>query len=259
MFSRRRDRGAVAEPDLDRDEGVERRTDLDRDEVVERRGDLGREEVVERREERAWGGPPLVRAVFTLAGVGAAGFLIWLATLFELDQTSEFWSAMGLVAAGGLALGLSQLFGGWTKWGLPVLSPGVFLLAFLPTGVIVAWILMATQPQGGWQQERLSNWSDDMGILGFVEDMSVFGAVLAFGLGLVLAFSFDTTGPRTRVRDREAIVPDEDVHDYERREATTPPTSERTEVTTPASERTVVRDEETVPAGTQQDARRDVP
>jgi hypothetical protein len=260
MFSRRRDRGAVADPDVDRDEEVEGRTDVRRDEVVERRDDLGRDEVVERgRKERAWGGPPLVRAVFTLAGVGAAGFLVWLATLFELEQTSEFWSAMGLVAAGGLALGLSQLFGGWTKWGVPVLSPGVFLFAFIPTGIVVAWILMTTQPEGGWQQERLSNWSDDIGILGFVEDMGVFGAVLAFGLGLVLAFSFDTTGPRTRVHDRETVVPDEDVHDYERREVTTSAASERTEVTTPASERTVVRDEETVPAGTQGDTRRDVP
>ena len=139
MFSRRRDRGAVADPAVDSDEAVEGRTEVRRDEVVERRGDLDRDEVAEhRREKRAWGGPPLVRAVFTLAGVGAAGFLIWLATLFELEQTSEFWSAMGLVAAGGLALGLSQLFGGWTKWGVPVLSPGVFLLAFIPTGVVVS-------------------------------------------------------------------------------------------------------------------------
>jgi hypothetical protein len=254
MLWRRRDRGAVAEQELDRDEPVERRSDLGRDEVVERPSGPERDEVVERRrKKRAWGGPPLVRALFTLAGVGAAGFLIWLATLFELEQTSEFWSAMGLVAAAGLALGLSQLFGGWTKWGVPVLSPGVFLLAFIPTGVVVAWILMATQPEDGWQQGRLSSWSDDMGILGFVEDMGVFGAVLAFGLGLVLAFSFDTTGPRRTVEEREAVVPDEDVHDYERRE-----------VATPASEQTIVREKEPVPAGTSEergltDRRRDVP
>jgi hypothetical protein len=200
------------------------------------------EEEVERRHERRGTGPPFVRALFTLLGVGVAGFLIWLATLFELDQTGEFWVAMGLVAAAGLALGLSQLFGGWTKWGFPVLSPGVFLFAFVPTAVIVGWLLLATQPEGGWQQSRLEGWSDDLGILGFVQDMGLFSAALALGLGLVFAFSFDTTGPRTREFERETLYPDEDVHDYERRDVDTTPT-----------ERTVVREEESVPAGAGRD------
>ena len=39
---------------------------------------------------------------------------------FDLDSTGEFWAAMGILAAAGLVLGLSQLFGGWTKWGVPV-------------------------------------------------------------------------------------------------------------------------------------------
>src|ERR671919_2800656 len=180
--------------------------------------------------DERWASPPIVRGVMTLIGVAAAGFLIWLATLFELGETGEFWGAMGLVAAAGLALGLSQIFGGWTKWGIPVLSPGVFLLAFVPAAIIVGWILLATQPEGGWQQSRLQGWSDDIGILGFVEDMGIFPAALALGLGLVLAFSLDTTGPRTRVVHRETVVPDEDVHDYERGEVVT---------TTPKSERTV--------------------
>jgi CubicO group peptidase (beta-lactamase class C family) len=237
MFWRRRDRDAVV--------------DGDREDVIDRR-----DETIERRhEERAWGGPPFVRAIFTVIGVAAAGFLIWLATLFDLGETGEFWGAMGLLGAAGLALGLSQIFGGWTKWGIPVLSPGVFLLAFVPTAIIVGWILLATQPEGGWQQSRLQGWSDDIGILGFVEDMGIFGAALALGLGLVLAFSFDTTGPRTRVVNRERAVPDEDVHDYDRREVVT---------TTPTSERTVVRDDETVTTGATREEpvgrdRRDVP
>ena len=231
----------------------------DRDAVVDReRGeviDRGDETIEHRHEERAWGGPPLVRAFFTLIGVAAAGFLIWLATLFDLGETGEFWGAMGLVAAAGLALGLSQIFGGWTKWGIPVLSPGVFLLAFVPAAIIVGWILLTTQPEGGWQQSRLQGWSDDIGILGFVQDMGLFGAALALGLGLVLAFSLDTTGPRSRVVDRQTVVPDEDVHDYERREVVT---------TTPTSERTVVRDDETVTTGSTREEqvardRRDVP
>src|SRR5918996_2643009 len=237
MFWRRRDRAAVV--------------DRDREDVIDR----GDETIERRHEERAWGGPPFVRAVFTVIGVAAAGFLVWLATLFDLGETGEFWGAMGLLGAAGLALGLSQIFGGWTKWGIPVLSPGVFLLAFVPTAIIVGWILLTAQPEGGWQQSRLEGWSDDISILGFVQDMGLFGAALALGLGLVLAFSFDTTGPRSRVVDRETVVPDEDVHDYERREVVT---------TTPTSERTVVRDDETVTTGSTREEqvardRRDVP
>jgi hypothetical protein len=71
----------------------------------------------------------------------------------------------------------------------------------------------------------------------------------------VLAFSLDTTGPRTRVVDRETVVPNEDVHDYERGEVVT---------TTPTSERTAVRDDDTVATGTRREerlgrGRRDVP
>ena len=169
---------------------------------------------------RGWGSPPLVRALFTLVGVAAAGLLIWLAQTFDLASTNGFWAGMGLVAAAGLALGLSQLFGGWTKWGLPVMSPGVFLLVFIPTAIVVAWILLATQPAGGWQQERLASWSGDIGITGFVNDMGTLPAALAMGLGIVFAFTFDTTGPKT-THTREVVerdVPDEDVHDYDRRD-----------------------------------------
>ena len=198
-------------------------------------------------ETRGWGGPPLIRALTTLIGVAVAGFLIWLAQTFDMGQTGEFWAAMGLIAAAGLALGLSQLFGGWTKWGLPVMSPGVFLFAFIPTAIVVGWILLATQPDGGWQQERLAGWSSDIGITGFVNDMGTLPAALAMGLGIVFAFTLDTTGPRTRdVYEREVeAVPDEDVHDYERRDevVTTRPAG------APMDDETVVNDRPMVPAG----------
>jgi hypothetical protein len=209
MFSKEGERTSVIERDTDRTAVIER------DERV----------VDERSPKRARGGPPLVRALFTLAGAAAAGFLVWLASLFELGDAEEFWLAMGLVAAGGLVLGLSQLFGGWTKWGMPVLSPGVFFLAFVPAALAVGWILLATQPDGGWQQGRLAGWSDDVGILGFVQDLAPFAPALALGLGLLLAFSFDTTGPRTHVERHE----------------------------TEESVRGRDRDEETVPAGTPED------
>jgi hypothetical protein len=202
--------------------------------LFRRRSDdaLTRDEVRREETDVRGGSPPLVRAVFTLIGVGGAGLLIWLAQTFDLTGTNGFWAAMGLIAAAGLALGLSQLFGGWTKWGLPVVSPGVFLLAFVPTAIVVGWILLATQPDGGWQQARFSGWSSDLGITGFVNGLGTLPAALAMGLGIVFAFTFDTTGPR-RTATREVVerdVPDEDVHDYDSREALVPATTDDTTV-----------------------------
>jgi len=204
-------------------------THADGDDVVTRDQPVARDRVVaDRRGD--WGGPPLVRATFTLLGVAAAGLLIWLASFFDLTSTSEFWAAMGLIAAAGLALGLSQLFGGWTKWGIPIVSPGVFVLAFIPATVVVGWVLLATQPEGGWQHDRLAGWSSDIGITGLVNDLGTFPAALAMGLGIVFAFSFDTTGPRRRevIDPEREIVSDEDVHDYDRDVPTTAPVGERT-------------------------------
>ena len=203
------------------------------------------EEVVERRSDRAWGGPPLVRGLFTLLGVVAAGFLIWLATLFDLDATGEFWAAMGLLAAAGFVLGFSQLLGGWTKWGLPVVSPGVFLFGFLPALILGGGILLATRDTGQGTRDTVSGWAQDLGIEGFVQDMSLFQGAIALAIGLVFSFVFDTAGPRREyVAERATTVPDEDVHDYERREPVT--------TTVPAGERTITTDRparETVTTG----------
>jgi hypothetical protein len=203
------------------------------------------EEVVERRSDRAWGGPPLVRGLFTLLGVVAAGFLIWLATLFNLDATGEFWAAMGLLAAAGFVLGISQLLGGWTKWGLPVVSPGVFLFGFLPALILGGGILLATRDTGQGTRDTVSGWAQDLGIEGFVQDMSLFQGAIALAIGLVFSFVFDTAGPRREyVAERTTTVPDEDVHDYERREPVT--------TTVPAGERTITTDRparETVTTG----------
>jgi hypothetical protein len=201
------------------------------------------EEVVERRSDRAWGGPPLVRGLFTLLGVAAAGFLIWLATIFDLDVTGEFWAAMGLLAAAGFVLGFSQLLGGWTKWGVPILSPGVFLLGFLPALILGGGILLATRDTGQGTRDTVSGWAQDLGIEAFVQDISLFQGVIAFAIGLVFSFVFDTAGPRREyVAERTTTVPDEDVHDYDRGEPVT---------TTVPEDRTVVTDrstQETVPA-----------
>jgi hypothetical protein len=181
-----------------------------------RRGD---DETVERTEtvvekEHAWASPPVVRGLTTLLGVAAAGFLVWLATTFDLASTGEYWAAMGILAGAGACLGLSQLLGGWTKWGTPTMSPGVFLLAFLPTLVVVGGILVATRPTDTEEGDQVAGWIRDIGLGGVAEDLIVFQGVLAFALGIVFAFTFDTRGPRSRTLERETVVPDEDVQDY---------------------------------------------
>lgn len=222
----------------------------DRDDVAAAAARTSEREAVVEREEHAWGSPPVVRGLFTLLGVAAAGFLIWLATQFDLGSTSEFWGAMGILAGAGAVLGLSQLLGGWTKWGAPTISPSVFLFGFLPTLVAVGGILVATRPTGTEEGEQVAGWIGDIGLGGLAEDLSLFQGVLAFGLGIVFSFIFDTMGPRTRVVDRETdreVVHDDEVHDYRRE-----------------PDGTVVRDDETVvPAGTRDErtvvTRRDTP
>jgi hypothetical protein len=178
------------------------------------------------RDERVGPSPGLVRALFTLLGVAAAGLLVWLAQTITDGPlgdafTGDFWWAVALLAGAGLVLGLSQLFGGWTKWGWPTLSPTVFLLGFLPTLVVGGWILLAKQPQDGVEEGRFDGWSGDLGISGLVNDLATFLPVIPLVIGLVLAFSFDTTGPRRRIVAREHGVRDDQVRDsrtYERRE-----------------------------------------
>jgi len=222
--------------------GLRRRRDVTDPDAV-REGEVVREE---RRERRGYG-RNTVRGLFTLLGVVAAAVLLWLASYLNLDSTNEFWGAMGLVAAAGLALVLAQVFGGWTKWGLPKISMAVLLLGWVPAALATGWILLTVQPANGWQQGRLESWSDTLGILDLVRDIGVFQAAVALGFGAVTGFIFDTTGPRVRTYEREAVVPDEDVHDYGRRDDV--PTT-----TTPA-DRTVVRDDEAVPAGSAREER----
>ena len=138
-----------------------------------------------------------VRAVFTLLGVATAGFLIWLSTQFG-TSLSAYWAKIGLLAAAGLALPLSQLFGGWTKWGWPRFSPHVLLVGVLPALVVAGWVILSGQPDANWFQHHVTSWSNDLHIARLVRHLrETYLDVLAFGLGTVFGFSFDTTGPRT--------------------------------------------------------------
>jgi hypothetical protein len=199
--------------------------------------------------ERTGTSPGLIRAIATLLGVAAAGLLIWIGQavtdgpIGEQSEATrgEYWLAVALLAGAGLVLGLSQLFGGWTKWGVPTISPTVFLLGFLPTLLVGGWILLAKQAGGGTEETRVQGWSEDIGVAGFVNDLATFLPAIPVIVGLVLAFSFDTTGPRTRRLTREPVVADEDVHDYRTERAA--PTATPTAPTTGTDRGTTVAEE----------------
>jgi uncharacterized membrane protein YhaH (DUF805 family) len=146
----------------------------------------------------------LTRATVTLIASAIAGFLIWLATQIGQSSNGDYWAANGVIAAAGLVMALSQLLGGWTKWGWPRISISVFLWAFIPVAIVVLWIVVFHQPHHGLGRNHIRNWSNDIGIDGFVRDFRDYVGVLAFGLGLVFGYTFDTTGPIVQRRPGEA-------------------------------------------------------
>jgi MFS family permease len=138
------------------------------------------------------------RATTTLIAAGVAGLLIWLATRIDDTSRGGFWAVYGLIAGAGLVMALSQLLGGWTKWGWPRLSATFFLAAFVPIAVVSLWILFAAEPGSAWLHRHVVSWSNDIHIDGLVNDFKEYVSVFAFGIGLVFGYCFDTTGPRTR-------------------------------------------------------------
>jgi hypothetical protein len=139
----------------------------------------------------------MTRGVATLVGAAVAGVLLWLASQMGVDTAGEYWATYSLVAAAGLAMALSQVLGGWTKWGWPRVSAGVFFLGFLPVAIVGLWVLFAQQP--GDRIFDTAGWSDDIGIAGLVSDLGELVAAVAFAIGLTLGFTVDTTGPKPRL------------------------------------------------------------
>ena len=143
----------------------------------------------------------LTRATLTLIGAAGAGVLLWLATTVVPDNLADaslggYWAAFGLVALGGLVMALSQLLGGWTKWGWPRVSSHVFLVGFLPTLVVGGWMLAAQEPESYWLGRHVRSWSGDIAISGLVDSLGLMLPAIAVGIGLVFGLTFDTTGPR---------------------------------------------------------------
>src|SRR5256885_7795847 len=188
----------------------------------------------------------LTRETATLIAAGVAGLLVWFATQLNDHHVSGFWAVCGLIAGAGLVMALSQLLGGWTKWGWPRLSVPFLLLAFVPIAIVSLWIVLAAEPGSGWFHRHVVSWSGDLHITGLVNDLKEYVAVFAFGIGLVFGYSFDTTGPRRRAApvDRRA--------DVDRRAADEPLTAERDAVVTDTATTTAgPRDREPVGRTTQ--------
>lgn len=128
----------------------------------------------------------------TLALAAAlAGLLLYLATQVGQQSTARFWGEMGIVAGAGLVLALAPVLGGWSSGLRLRLSPGTFVLGFIPVLIVVGWILMATQPGNGWHEGTIVRWSHDMGLMGLIHDLGLWHGVLAFGFGLVLGTTVD--------------------------------------------------------------------
>jgi hypothetical protein len=181
----------------------------------------------------------LTRATTTLLAAGVAGLLVWIATQISNDNLGGYWAQIGLVAGAGLVMALSQLLGGWTKWGVPRVSVPVFLTAFVPVAIVSLWIIISGEPSSTWINNHVVEWTRDIHVFGLVNDLQSYVPVLAFGTGLVFGFSFDTTGPRRHVEApparrrrffgrREPVAP----VTTDRRAADEPLSAEREAVTT---------------------------
>jgi hypothetical protein len=139
----------------------------------------------------------LTRATTTLIAAAASGLLIWFATQINDHNRGGFWAVYGLIAGAGLLMALSQLLGGWTKWGMPRLSSTFLLTAFVPIAVVSLWIILAAEPGSAWFHRHVLSWSGSLHIRGLVDDLKEYVPLFAFGIGLVFGYSFDTAGPRT--------------------------------------------------------------
>jgi hypothetical protein len=155
---------------------------------------------------RRYGLYDTTRGLMTALAVGVAGFLLWAATQVGMQTTGRFWASMGIVAGAGLVFALLPAMGSPVAGLRLRLSPGTFLLGFLPTLVVVGWILMATQPGHGWHDGTVTSWSHSIGIFGIVYALGLWHGVLAFGLGAVLGMSLDALPVTEEVVERDAVV-----------------------------------------------------
>src|SRR5947207_14136103 len=122
----------------------------------------------------------LTRGTVTLLGAAVAGLLIWIATQINDSSTGGYWAVYGVIAGAGLVMALSQLLGGWTKWGMPRLSAPVFLFAFVPVAIVCLWVIVAGEPHNAWMHRHVLAWSSDIHVRGVVNDVMRYIPIFAF-------------------------------------------------------------------------------
>jgi hypothetical protein len=140
---------------------------------------------------RRYGLYDATRGLTLALAAGTAGLLLYLASQVGQQSTARFWAELGIVAAAGLVLALAPVLGGWTSGLTLRLSPGTFVLGFLPVLVVVSWTLLATQPGNGWHGGTFVSWSHDLGLMGIIHSLALWHGVLAFGFGVMLGSCLD--------------------------------------------------------------------
>jgi hypothetical protein len=147
----------------------------------------------------------ITRAISTLAGVAAAGVLLWAAGQVGRQTTGGYWGAYAIVAAAGLVLALSQLRG---RRGHP---PAMLALGFLPVLIVGGWVLITQQPHANWFRDHTLAWSSDLGVGNVVHDVGIWIGVLALAIGYTLGAALEPA-PRRRVAPtHDAVAADEPV------------------------------------------------
>ena len=141
------------------------------------------------------------RPLATLAAAAAGGAGLWLAGHWDTNTNGGYWAVLGVVAAAGLLLGLSQLRSPDAN------APGMLLLVWLPVTVAAGWVLVYEQPVANTFRDHVRSWSADIGIADVVNYVSPFTAVLALAIGLV--FGFTLLASWAMVEAREPVVEEE--------------------------------------------------
>src|SRR3954452_22654423 len=180
------------------------------------------------------------RALTTLLAAGAAGFLLWLAAQFNMHTTGGYWAALGVVAGCGLLLGAAQLRG---AGGNP---PAMLMLGLLPVALCAGWVIVYAEPHGNWFRHHVTSWSSDIGILHVVRDIATFNGVLAFGIGLVFAYTLEPSMLVRRRTVEEPPVMGRRPLPMNRTAADEPTTAEREEAAASTDTRTIERSRTTV-------------